>query len=198
MMILNPKVWIKTTFADKSLAPLRDDVCRLLDHDATVLEVGCGTGDLLIKASSQIKHGHGFDLHSPMIDFAKQQAESKHLSNLTFECKDPTLAAANLNQFDISTSTLCLHTLDFNKGVRLLNTMANQSHKIIIADYTQPKSWLSAIAIECDELLSGHYSRFAQYRKAGYVPAYADACGLNIHHEMSSSIDGITIWILSK
>ena len=40
---------------------------------STLLEVGCGTGDLLLRASSKIEYCKGIDLDAEMIKFAEKK-----------------------------------------------------------------------------------------------------------------------------
>ena len=59
--------------------PLRLDYIRQRAtlKGSRVLDVGCGTGDLLIQAAPKIKMGVGLDLDTKMIDFANQQCRSQ-------------------------------------------------------------------------------------------------------------------------
>lgn len=190
------KVWIKANFADKALAPLRKELMLYFKQQDTVLDIGCGTGDLLIQASAKIKQGVGIDLDQPMIDFANKQCQTSQISNLHFKCVDAL--SFQHTPFDIATSTLCLHELPCELACKLLSKMAALSNRVIIADYAQANGFLSKIAIELDEMISGHYSRFRAYRKFGGIDEYAKQCGLEVISVVPSSIDGINIWELKK
>jgi len=190
------KVWIKAKFADKALASLRKELMLFFNQQDTVLDVGCGTGDLLMKASANIQLGVGIDLDQSMIDFANKQCQTSQVSNLHFKWVDAL--SFQHTPFDIATSTLCLHELPCELACELLSKMAELSNRVIIADYAQANGMLSKVSIELDEMISGHYSRFRAYRKYGGIQEYAKQCGLDVTRVVSSSIDGIHIWELKK
>lgn len=65
--------------------------CNLLLHaglapNSTVLEVGCGTGNMTCWIAKQVSHGHVYavDISPAQIAVAKQQAEAQGLTNITF------------------------------------------------------------------------------------------------------------------
>ncbi|MCG7914170.1 MAG: class I SAM-dependent methyltransferase, partial [Candidatus Thiodiazotropha weberae] len=103
------KVWIKSRAADWVLAPLRKELLALMDHGSSVIEIGCGTGDLIFQSASKIQSGYGVDLDRDMINYAEGKRREKQLNHITFEC----INALNLSDIkcDIATSTLCLHEL---------------------------------------------------------------------------------------
>lgn len=168
----------------------------MIGDGSSLLEVGCGTGDLLFQAAPLISSGHGVDLDRGMIEFAQSRSKELNLGHLSFECIDALQMAPR--QFDISTSTLCLHELPARKACELLNVMIDLAGVALIADYTGAKTTLGKLGIEFDEMISGHYCNFRQYRKCGKIPAYAEIIGATIQSEVTSTIDGISIWRISR
>jgi len=178
--------------ADKALSPLREELVELMEANSAVLDVGCGTGDLLFKAAAKIDRGLGVDLDRDMVEYAERECQERQISNLTFENKD--VLSLSLRRFDVATSTLCLHEMDVTKACEVLACMAQNSDRVLVADYTDPQSFLAKVSIEFDEMISGHYQRFRRYRQAGCIPEYVRRCGLKIDKAVPSSIDGIAIW----
>jgi len=80
----------------------------------------------------------------------------------------------------------------------LLKMMVANSKMVLIADYTEAKTTVGRLSIECDELLSGHYRNYKQYRKSGEISSYAEKIGANVHKEIASVIDGVSIWVISN
>lgn len=187
-------VWLKANAADKALAALRYELVALLDDHSCVLDVGCGTGDLLFKAASKIHSGVGVDLDAGLIEYAQKQASRQILENLRFEQTD--ILNVTATHFDVETTTLCIHELDKQTACAVLLHMANACQRLLIADYAPPKSVFARIGIELDEMISGHYGQFRDYRRLGQIPAYAQMCDLEIVQTIPSSIDGIVIWVL--
>ena len=194
---MNFKAWFKSKTADKVLSPVRDRVIDLIENGSNVLEIGCGTGDLLFRVSRKIGYGMGVDLDRKMIDFAKNKIKKENVNNLEFiESDIKSLNKSFLSKFNISTSTLCLHEMNEEDAISSLSLLGKYTQKIIIADYAVPNTFWGKVSIEIDEIISGHYGRFRSYRSKGRIPYLAKMAGLGIRSEVSTSIDGILIWIL--
>jgi len=193
---MNLKVWIKSKAADRVLSPLRKELIELITDDSTLLEVGCGTGNLLFLSAQKISSGHGVDIDQGMIEFAESKRKENGLKHLSFECIDALKMTPR--QFDIATSTLCLHELPKQKACDILKMMVDNSKIVLIADYTEAKSTFGKISIEFDELISGHYCNYKNYRKSGEIPFYAEEVGAIVHQKIASAIDGISIWRISS
>ncbi|MES9942570.1 MAG: class I SAM-dependent methyltransferase [Candidatus Thiodiazotropha sp. 6PLUC2] len=190
------KAWFKSNTADRALLPLRKELVELIEHNSTLLEVGCGTGDLLFQAASKISSGHGVDIEQGMIKYAEAKRQKLNLNNLSFECIDALAMAPR--KFDVSTSTLCLHEMPEQQACALLNMMVNNSGVVLVADFTAAKSTLGRLSIEFDEILSGHYGNYRQYRRSGMILSYSEKIGARVHKEIKSVVDGISIWVVSN
>ena len=190
--VMSLKVLVKSKGADRVLKPLRKEMVDLIPDESTLLEVGCGTGDLLFQSASKISSGFGVDINPAMIKFAESKRKAMSLEHIHFECLDALKMAPQ--SFDIATATLCLHELPMQKACDLLKRMVHTSTVVLIADFTAAKSTFGRMSIEVDELMSGHYRNYKLYRKMGEMPFYAKEVGANVHEEIPSSIDGISIW----
>ncbi|WP_370979521.1 class I SAM-dependent methyltransferase [Agaribacterium sp. ZY112] len=188
------KTWLKAHAADKALAPLREELACLFTERCSVLDIGCGTGDLLFKTAHKIHRGCGIDLDKDMILFAQEQQQKHHVNNLSFINGDALLT--EIDTYDIATCTLCIHELKPNQACMLLQRMALHAQRILIADYHQAHSLLAKACIELDECCSGHYFRFKAYKRHGQITGYAQQCGLEVTQCIKSCIDGISIWEL--
>ena len=193
---MNFKVWLKRKAADRVLLPLRKELIDLIDHDSSILEVGCGTGDLLFQSASKVSFGYGVDMDQGMIQYAESKRQNNNLNHLAFECIDALQMSPQY--FDISTSTLCLHELPEQEACALLRMMVDNSKMVLVADYTGAKSTLGKLSIEFDELLSGHYRNYKHYRRSGEIPSYTEKIGATVQQEIASVIEGISIWLVQK
>lgn len=163
------------------------------------MDVGCGTGDLLFKAVDKINFGLGVDLDHAMVCFANQKKKKYSAENLSFIQEDIN-SIKNISDYslNIATSTLCLHEMKQKEAVSTLKSLSVNCLRILIADYSTPKSFWSKISIELDELISGHYTRFREYRRNGYLPYLAKLAGLKVVKTRETPIDGILIWELTS
>lgn len=192
---MNLKAWFKSNTADRVLSPLRELIIDFMDENSNVLEVGCGTGDLLFRAASKIRFGLGVDLDQHMIDFANERKQKEKCENLDFVSEDiRSLNNFGERRFDLSTSTLCIHEMREEDAISTLELLAKHSSRVIIADFGMPQTRWTKISIEFDEFISGHYSRFRHYRKIGGLPQLAKMAGLKIDGRTETPIDGIQIW----
>ncbi|MBT8147832.1 MAG: class I SAM-dependent methyltransferase [Gammaproteobacteria bacterium] len=193
------KAWFKSKTADKVLSPVRELLIDLIAENNIVLEVGCGTGDLLFRASDKIGSGLGVDLDQQMINFANDRKRQQNFEHIEFVNEDITsLTDLSDRRFDVSSSTLCLHEMREEDAVSTLKTLAACSDRVLIADYGVTESFWGKISIELDELISGHYGRFRHYRKVGRIPYLAKMAGLQLVSTIDTPIDGIKIWELGK
>ncbi|BFM49004.1 class I SAM-dependent methyltransferase [Marinomonas sp. THO17] len=189
---MNLKVWIKSHIADRVLSPLRRELIELIDEGSSLLEVGCGTGDLLFQLADKIGSGYGVDTDSGMIEYAELKRKQNAVKHLSFECIDALEIAPR--QFDFAVSVLCLHELPKQKACDLLKCMMERSKVVLVADYTEAKSLLGKVSMELDELISGHYRHYKNYRQSGEISSYVEEVGGIVQQEMASAIEGISIW----
>lgn len=191
---MNIKVWLKSRISDKVLSPLRADLAKLIDKNSTVLEIGCGTGDLLFQVATKIKFGLGIDIDEGMIEFAELRRKERSLSHLKFDRADALTLKPG--KFDIATTTLCLHEMDQDVAFSVLGMMVGNSACVLVADYAAANTVSGRVGIEVDEFFSGHYRQFKRYRNAGGIPGYARHIGASIQSESTSRVDGISIWAI--
>ena len=195
---INFRAWFKSKAADKVLSPVRKTLLEYIEPHSRVLEIGCGTGDLLFRASNKIAYGLGLDLDPAMIAFANNIKKKMELNNLDFCLQNAIeLSLESGPKFDITTSTLCLHELNSDVAMKILTKMHECSRKILIADYCEPKTVSSKIGIEIDEFISGHYSQFRKYRAYGGIPYLAEKIDAPIVDQTLLDLDGICIWIIA-
>lgn len=126
----------------------------MIEEDSTLLDIGYGTGDLVLKSVSKIRSGYGVNIDREMIAFAESQRKESNLNHLSFECVDARQIPPR--QFDVSTSMLCLRELPEQKACNLLKLMVNRSKIVLIADYEKPKTVLGKLRMEFDEFISWH------------------------------------------
>lgn len=191
------KAWFKSKTADKVLSPIRGIIIDLIKPEASLLDIGCGTGDLLYNASNKIRHGIGIDLDQSMVDYANARKAINKTPNLKFINVDITSTDYfDSETFDVATSTLCLHEMSQQDAINVLKMMARLSSVIIISDYTTPATLWGKVSIELDELISGHYYKFKRYLNNGGIPQLSALAGIEMLSEIKSPIDGINVWVL--
>lgn len=79
-----------------------------------VLDIGCGTGSLVLRLAESAAHVHGLDLSSEMIRIANGKAEAQQVQNVTFHAGpfDETFAAFEAESLDGVCAYSLLHLVD--------------------------------------------------------------------------------------
>jgi 2-polyprenyl-3-methyl-5-hydroxy-6-metoxy-1,4-benzoquinol methylase len=112
----------------------------------TILDVGCGTGELTRKLVSYSKEIIGIDISENMIHEAKKRNNDEKITYLKtsveeyFERTDKT--------FDIIISIAALHHMDEEKILQMMKNKLTKSGKILILDLVKSETmidWLLSI-----------------------------------------------------
>jgi ubiquinone/menaquinone biosynthesis C-methylase UbiE len=123
-------------------------LARLIKPNDTVLDLCCGTANLLIKAAEIFTDTTfiGVDLSKTMLDIARHEAKQKNLKNISFMQDDvTTLTTLGQNiKVDVVISTMATHHLPsenhlirfFNQASRLVKS----DGAIYIADLIRPSN----------------------------------------------------------
>jgi len=193
------KAWFKDKTADRVLAPVRNCIANIIEPNSNVLEIGSGTGHLLFLLQKKINSGVGIDIDQNMINFANDKRQNLNINNLQFfNSKIESIKDYSDLNFDVCTSTLCIHEMEYESAIATLNQMAHNARRSIIADFSVPNTFTGKMGIEIDELISGHYSQYCTYKKNGYLPYLASLTEFSIVSTQETSVDGIKIWELKS
>ncbi len=139
-----------------------------LPQDAEVIDLGCGTGAFALNAASNFKKIYAVDISAGMLEYLKQRAEEKGISNI--ECRQGGFLSYNHEGTPVDgiISSLVLHHLpDFWKQIALKRVygMLKPGGKFYLFDvvfsfpleeYEQHfDEWVKAFAEKMDEQFAG-------------------------------------------
>ncbi|WP_028878036.1 class I SAM-dependent DNA methyltransferase [Terasakiella pusilla] len=82
-----------------------------LTPESQIFEFGCGTGTIACLHSPCAKHILATDISAKMLEIAKQRAEAKDLTNITFQQGEILDFSHQLNQYDMVLAHSLLHLL---------------------------------------------------------------------------------------
>lgn len=106
---------------------LKDIVCNLVPRNSKVMEVGCGTGDILV--STKPKYGYGVDISPEMIRIAKAKHANKnkiHFSTVYPNEKFEYIFMSDVvEHLAMPQSTFRVVSKHLKKDGVFINTMAN-------------------------------------------------------------------------
>ena len=187
---------LRDQLTDRVNSPIRRQLLSHIPDGATVLEIGCANGRLLIEAAARLHRGVGLDLDATMLATAEARARRAGASTLRFFCADAgRLAELGLGSFDIAIASLCLHAMDTATAIHVLKELGRHATKVLLVDFCYPPTIASRIAVHCDEILSGHYRRFLEYRATGGLPSHISAAGLYVRAEEAMQASYLRLWI---
>jgi ubiquinone/menaquinone biosynthesis C-methylase UbiE len=122
---------------------------RLIAHvkeGDRVLDIGCGTGALTLRAAKKGAHVKAIDINPGMLDVAKAKAQDAHLSqNIEFvEMGVAELGDEENEVYDVVMSGLCLSELteqELDFTMNEVNRILKPGGFILVADEVRPQSF---------------------------------------------------------
>ncbi|MHA2602229.1 MAG: class I SAM-dependent methyltransferase [Candidatus Thorarchaeota archaeon SMTZ1-83] len=119
---------------------------HLLPQKGTMLDVGCGTGKLLVEAGRRGIHGIGVDNNRQMLQVAKERVKKHNLSRrIDFEYGDATSLEFDDGAFDIMVSTLMvseLHPEQLEAFLRESARVVSPGGSVVIGGEGSPRNRL--------------------------------------------------------
>jgi demethylmenaquinone methyltransferase/2-methoxy-6-polyprenyl-1,4-benzoquinol methylase len=131
---------------DKAYDRLTSDIQK----GQKVLDIGCGTGALTLKAAQRGAQAKGIDINAQMLEVAKEKAEQSGLELMTeFQEKGVSeLDKVEQASYDAVTSGLCFSELsedEIRYALRQIKRILKKDGLLLIADEVRPQHILRKI-----------------------------------------------------
>lgn len=117
----------------------------LLTPDATVLDVGCGTGSMALRLADAAAHVHGLDVSPAMIRIARAKAAEQGVDNVTFHVGgfDADCEAFGPGDLDVVCAFSVLHLLaDRSSALRRVHDLLTPGGAFVSSTPCLGDSWL--------------------------------------------------------
>jgi SAM-dependent methyltransferase len=163
--------WFYHTFYDRPLEEARRVVIDLVPHGASVLDIGCGTGELCCGLRANKTHRvAGVELSRRMLRYAR--AHSKY-DDIIYEYGDATnLSTISTGEYDYATVLFLLHEIPHEQRLKVLDESLRVARHVIVVDshVPLPRNAHSA-ALHIVELMGGreHHNSFKDYLAMGGI-----------------------------
>ncbi|KAA3615059.1 MAG: class I SAM-dependent methyltransferase [Calditrichaeota bacterium] len=159
----------KANTVDKYLRPIRQQITELVEPNSTVVEFGCGNGDLLFNLSGKIHTGIGLDISEPLIAYCAKRKKKEGINNLEFEIKDLSKEFLPETKIDYSIASLFFHVLPWTETKELLKRIIGTSKTIIVCGFSKPENRRQNTLLWLDQRFTGHYHNYNSYKKNGFT-----------------------------
>ena len=202
----NKHHWYDGLLYDKLIAPNQDRMFRkikdLIEPNAKILDIGCGTGRLEFFLSDKCKKITGIDLSEKNIVQAEKKLKKSLRDNIYFKhIGFENFIKNNSVKFDYIIATYVIHELPYEERLSLLKGISAISEKIIVGDYLvpRPKGWWNVLN-EAVEFVAGkdHYNNFKSFVKHNGIAGLLNESGLRIHKEIKNEPSTSHIAVLTK
>lgn len=164
---------------DPPLGEARRVAVGLVAEGSSVLDVGCGTGELCFDLQEK-KHCRvvGVDLSLRMLEFAREGSRS---ADIAFRHLDATnLVGIEDHAFDVATILLLVHELPVEERVRVLGEALRVAGSVLLIDAAAPLPWNGGgLGIRAVEYSFGyaHYPHFRDFLARGGIQGLLADCG---------------------
>jgi len=180
--------WYDGWLYDKFIAPNQDATFRIMqtmmDKDATIIDVGCGTGRFVFQVAKHFNSVVGIDLSSRNIKLANTILSQSKQTNISFVHGDAENLMKHFDKkFDYSTISYVIHEMPIEVRIKILKTLKEVSDEIIIGDYFVPQPFNQrGLSNKIAEVLAGkdHFSNFISFVKNGGLPGLIEEAGMSI------------------
>ena len=187
---------------DGKLEEARQTIIDLIPQGSSVIDIGCGTGELCFELFRQKQcKAVGLDLSLKMIRFAQ---ERNTFPEVTFVHGDATnLSEYPDRSFDFAVMLVFIHEMDEEKQRKALNEALRVANKLIICDSAAPlPKNKGGFLIWLAETLFGYEHKEHQKRflKQGGIEGLLKALNLDVKIEHSQKFwyDARQIVVISK
>lgn len=136
--------WVDTAY---------DRLVAHIETGQTVLDIGCGTGALTVKAAKKGAHVKGIDVNPQMLEIAQKKTDELNLTTVTFcEYGVAELESEESESYDVVMSGLCFSELSEDERAYTLKEIRRILKKeglFLVADEVVPVHRIKRVVTSC-------------------------------------------------
>lgn len=168
--------------ADPALRGARARIRRRVPPGSSLIDMGCGTGELLFQLADRCSLLTGVEASQRMARYAARRFQRLRLAHVRVLDRDAgALDEVPDKTYDYATACMALHEMNPARRGAVLGQMTRVARRLIVVDYAHPPgAGAMQWAIRAAERLAGarHHRNFLDYQAAGGLDALLAAQGL--------------------
>ena len=155
----------------------------------TLIDIGCGTGELLFSLADVGAKLVGVETSKRMWSFANRQAGRRGFNNVQILLGDGgKLQSFSAGFFDYATACMVLHEMDASQRLPVLMEMKRLAPHLILVDYrVPPPASLAVTMCRFIERLAGprHFRNYTSFINGGGLLPLCKTLGLTVQWEIT-------------
>jgi demethylmenaquinone methyltransferase/2-methoxy-6-polyprenyl-1,4-benzoquinol methylase len=181
--------WLYHFLVDPLLRRVHRLVRSQVKPGSTLIDIGCGTGELLFSLADVGSELVGVETSKRMWSFADRQARARGFNNVQILFGDGAkLENFSAGSFDYAIACMVLHEMDESQRLPVLNEMQRLASNLILVDYrVPPPANLAAAMCRFIERLAGrrHFRNYASFINNGGLLPLCETLNLTVQKQLT-------------
>ncbi|HPL15955.1 MAG TPA: class I SAM-dependent methyltransferase, partial [Spirochaetota bacterium] len=146
-------------------------ISRYVSENSSIIDVGCGTGSVVLELAKRCYHVTGIELSPKMVNFARKRLDAASINNAEILQMSATELSSKVSRtFDYAVMTQFLHEIPAEIRDKVMGEVKKVAREFIIADFIAPyPSTLQGMMIRFVEMSAGkeHNANFGDWLGKG-------------------------------
>jgi SAM-dependent methyltransferase len=181
--------WLYHLLVDPLLRRVRRLVRSQVKPGSALIDIGCGTGELLFSLADVGSELVGVEASKRMWSFANRQARTSAFTNVQILFGDGAqLGSFSADFFDYAIACMVFHEMDASQRLPVLMEMKRLTPQVLLVDYrVPPPANLSVTGCRLIERLAGprHFRNYMSFIDGGGLPSLCESLGLTVQREIT-------------
>jgi ubiquinone/menaquinone biosynthesis C-methylase UbiE len=169
--------------------PLREQVLEQvhIQNDERVLDVGCGTAALLLRAKARVPGASliGIDADPHILGLARKKIHKQGMEVEVRQARAEDLPFPSAS-FDVVVSTLTFHHLPTpikHQAIAEIHRVLRPSGRFLLADFGKPEGIFLKVLFALGTWLQPNEARYFQDNRAGKLPLFLEEAGFTVQEQ---------------
>ena len=180
--------WLYHILVDPALRKARKLVRRQIEPESSLIDIGCGTGELVLFLADSCTELVGVEASPRMWAYASERVRGLGFTNVQFVfASGEKLAVFPSGYFDYATACMVLHEMKASQRLPVLREMQRLARTLILVDYRVPPPvhFVATLCRFIERLAGGpHYGNYRSFTENGGLPPLLEASGLTVTSEV--------------